>query len=256
MNRFLAEAALNRHLVLQVNPQRIQWFARAADKTLRRAELQAQGQSQGPKHKAASEHRLARAWRKATTKPLQAMEWDGDWDRGSALCPVEDDPTYLRLRELSDYRADFRASSFYQEARARIEAGRPMGYKGEKIRTVQALDELVEEQLLGLIESMEAEGFRLKRWHDVKSPIAVMIARDGSLLKKPNGRHRFAAARIAGLTRIPVKVNRVHRRWLERVGGGWYGRGARNLRAALREVQEQYTHDGQEDRLESDYPAA
>jgi hypothetical protein len=84
-----------------------------------------------------------------------------------------------------------------------------------------------------LVESMRDHGYREQPGDD---DINVAVTRDGSMVKTSAGRKRIAAARLAGVQRIPVRVANVHMAWWRMQRTRHDGPEEERLRRALEQV--------------------
>lgn len=102
--------------------------------------------------------------------------------------------------------------------------------------------------LLAVFETIRRHGYRSQAELGVRGDppdeVRVMVDRNGRLVRAFGGNHRFAAAQILGVPRIPVYVLAVHREWLRNSftrAGGIVGA----LECALAAVADDPTGGGQ-----------
>jgi len=148
-----------------------------------------------------------------------------------------------RLADLVARLDDPRSSRWWSENLALLAAGEALPMGGTLITDEIGLGRHLDDYLLPLIASMSRDGYRedLGAEHGI-----VHVAADGSLHKANKGNHRFALARILGVTGVPVRIQCVHEDWWERITSGPSTRGSTRarlelVRDALRGVEDAHT---------------
>ncbi|MBE0497366.1 MAG: hypothetical protein IBX45_13180 [Campylobacterales bacterium] len=158
----------------------------------------------------------------------------GDWDVNAI--PLEKIARYKKMENLWRHRDNFRQSLSYKIAVAKMFVGRFFGkgmvYKKTPIKTFAELEDLLKHHLLNILYSLKNEGYRMDIEQDMPE---VSIGREGQIIKSKRGRHRFIAAKIVGLEKMPVVVSHIHPLWFEKVVNE-SGSETRELGAALRKL--------------------
>jgi len=148
----------------------------------------------------------------------------GNWDR--RVYPIEDHPTYRLMATLYENR--FSADACYEPlvryymARGRVEAA-----------ARDHADRRVEDYMRHYAEvcrSLREDGYRAER---CGNQIGLAIDRNGEFVKAWEGHHRFALARILGLTPIVAEIRWVHTAWYRRFRHRGIGYSRKVLNAAI-----------------------
>lgn len=140
----------------------------------------------------------------------------GDWDRRAI--PIESHPTYRLMHDLMEREFDpkrcFEALFVYF---------RDKGRSREKalLKAKAQLHEYVLEYRR-LYESMRDRGYVSGLAAD---EVGVAVGREGTMIKVPNGNHRFYTAVALGMEQVPAEVRFVH--------AAWYRRHAEELRGSV-----------------------
>jgi len=87
---------------------------------------------------------------------------------------------------------------------------------------------------------MSTEGFLVQKSTD---ELLVIIGEKGELIKTSKGRHRLAAAQIAKVDRIPVKVRHIHQSWVEKQKKDWSSSGGltEDITLSMQKIREMYS---------------
>lgn len=118
---------------------------------------------------------------------------------------------YRRMLDLYQSLPDYHKSQTWHKAMKAVAEGKRFKFKNYVASTEQEVERVFRERLVPLMHSMAEQGYR--RDKDIDLP-QFLIASDGTLIKSRIGRHRFAAARIAGVTEgFPCVINTIHREW-------------------------------------------
>lgn len=83
-------------------------------------------------------------------------------------------------------------------------------YKSMKFNSVEEIISFLDTYALGLVRSLEADGYDETASVDIGT---AFVDHNGRIVKSDAGNHRFAAAHILGIPTIPVEVLGVHRRF-------------------------------------------
>lgn len=160
--------------------------------------------------------------------------WPGDWDRHAR--PLEEHSRYQLMQNVWQHRDDLHASETWHRLVERMNSGRAYA----RIPQGVSLDshENIEMYLRGcveLVESMRRDGFREDLETD-DDEINVALDRNGRLVKTNSGRKRLAAARLAGIPTIPVRIAHVHADWWQQQESRQGESADKRLRRALAEA--------------------
>lgn len=147
-----------------------------------------------------------------TTAPLYALwrrrlVFGGDWDL--ATQDFQSTKQWRLTADLAAHREDYRASEWYRRAVASLERHGSFRHKSIHARSLSEIDHLFETLFLPLLDSMRQTGYQPGRGD---LPLGL-IDREGRVLKSEKGRHRFAAALVAGVRRFPLQIAAIHRDW-------------------------------------------
>ncbi|MCB1759284.1 MAG: hypothetical protein KDI68_05810 [Gammaproteobacteria bacterium] len=136
----------------------------------------------------------------------------GGWD----LSDNDYEPFRLaQMRELFEEQLPYRETAFYRRMCAELASdGITHAPKLHSLEQVNAYFERLE----SLYTSMRDNGFQARgpAQAQTEREITVRIARDGDLIKSGEGTHRLALARLLEIARVPVVIDLVHPRWVER----------------------------------------
>lgn len=126
----------------------------------------------------------------------------GDWDQSIERVEFREHPVFISCKMRFIEGAEWPETPIYQFYEARIKDGNPHGdapTKGALDARYRSLD--------AIFASIRQTGnLSAKRAHLIR----ISFARDGGLFRGPNGRHRLAAAILAGVKRVPCRVLFVH----------------------------------------------
>ena len=123
-----------------------------------------------------------------------------------------DSRKYIFMKELHDFDLDYQKTQWYSQLKKKIDKGKSvaMPVKGYHISNHQQLHDYCLDYV-SLLESMRAYGYLPEKGKD---ELRAIIGPDGQLIKSSKGRHRLAAAQIAGVESIPVRVKHIHKKWI------------------------------------------
>lgn len=157
-----------------------------------------------------------------------------------SVVPVEEHVTYRRMREFVHAGDNWRDTEWYRTWRTELERYGAVNRKRRRIQSVNELDHFFSSEILEMIRSLEATGYREGLANDIGSG---MIDSCGRIMQSSRGRHRFAAARELGVRRVPIEIVGIHRVWLDAVRGGFRSQRRRELlRRHLRLVEFEHRH--------------
>jgi hypothetical protein len=149
---------------------------------------------------------------------------------------IEDLIHYQKVKDIIANRHQFERSLWYRMLTDELAAKGYAHHKKLKFFNKQDIACFFKEYVLGLIESMELEGFNYQKGPEYG---VALIAGDGSLHKSGSGNHRFYIAKIVGVKSYPLKIGGVHQEWFNR-----YVHDNKNilmkLRESLKTVEERY----------------
>lgn len=154
---------------------------------------------------------LVRRIRKLLSQPARSrLVQSGDYIRLGTFRETE---TYRFLEQLWQANLDYRAVDRYGEFVRRIACGETIHLRSKRRRMADAaeLDDYFTEYV-ALLSSMREKGYVATSARD---RIMIMIDRRGGIMKETKGRHRLAAAQIAGVRAVPVKISHVHAAWVD-----------------------------------------
>ncbi|NBC05529.1 MAG: hypothetical protein GVY20_17735 [Bacteroidetes bacterium] len=145
--------------------------------------------------------------------------WCGDWDvQTKSIQKFYSDYSiaYRSILQIFDEGIDYKSSDEYKKLLNEIEKdGSSVRAKSRK-----ELDEYFE-NLLILKKDLEKNGYKTKE--DLKGKksdeIGVFVGRDGSIIKAEDnfsGTHRFAIAKVLGISKVFVKIIAVHEIWAQK----------------------------------------
>jgi hypothetical protein len=139
----------------------------------------------------------------------------GDWDK--LTLRFEDLEIYRSYQERLLTGKPWDQLPYYEKALESIERRIPVwGCRNREDldRRCRGLDDLLDEIKRSGYKSQAALQKEKRILTDTEDEIAVNIGRHGDLLFS-NGRHRLACAKIAGVTKVPVKITVRHTEWEE-----------------------------------------
>lgn len=153
-----------------------------------------------------TQRRIRKLW---SQRSRARLVQDRDYLR---LGTFQETETYRFLAELQRENLDWRRVERYREFRRRIEAGEVVHLRSKRRRmtTVAELEPYFEEYA-GLLRSMSERGYVATGASD---RIMILIDGSGGILKETKGRHRLAAAQLAGVRSVPIRISHVHARWV------------------------------------------
>lgn len=157
-----------------------------------------------------------RAVERAHPFVLTATDYPAAW-------PLDGTAKVARLIDLVAHLDDPPSSRWWTDHCGLLDAGEALPLGGTLVIDRAGLARHLDGYLLPLIASMSRDGYRedLGAEHGI-----VHVGADGTLHKANKGNHRFALARILGLTAVPVRIQCVHETWWESVTGSGAGRGS------------------------------
>ncbi len=128
--------------------------------------------------------------------------------------PFTEHEKYIFLKELWDSGYDFTQTTRYQKFIKQLDAGETisMPVKGYTIADANDLSSYFQDYV-DLLKSMSNSGYLPEK---SRQELLIIIGPCGELIKTSKGRHRLAAARIAGVPVIPVKVRHIHADWINK----------------------------------------
>jgi hypothetical protein len=154
---------------------------------------------------------LVRRVRKLLSQPARSrLVQAHDYIRLGAFRETE---TWRFLDELWRAHLDYRRVDRYHDFARRIAAGETIVLRSKRRRmgTTSELDAYFADYV-DLLRSMHEKGYVATGASD---RIMIMIDRHGGIMKETKGRHRLAAAQIAGVRSVPVKISHVHAAWVD-----------------------------------------
>jgi hypothetical protein len=158
-----------------------------------------------------SQPKLARRVRKLLSQAARSrLVQREDYIR---LGTFSDTETYRFLDQLWRANLEFREADRYGEFASRIAGGETIHLpsKRRRMSTLAELDAYFADYV-DLMRSMQEKGYVATGAND---RIMIMIDGRGGIMKETKGRHRLAAAQIAGVRSVPVKVSHVHAAWVD-----------------------------------------
>lgn len=162
------------------------------------------------------------------TSFVDASEWT------AALSPLEDSPIHREMVEVVQANLAFRDTRAYQRLMHKAAKGTPRTRNGIPLASAEqveayfayCIDLISSIRQHGILSRMELSRLRsAARKHRGARPlmvdrserdIGVAIGAAGELVRNLGGKHRTAIAQALMLTDLPVEVQLVHVRWLER----------------------------------------
>lgn len=175
---------------------------------------------------------------------LAAADYPAAWS-------LDETAKVARIVDLVAHLEDPRSSRWWTDHCELLGAGETIRLGGTLVTDRDGLGRHLDGYLLPLITSMSRDGYRedLGAEHGI-----VHVGADGTLHKANKGNHRFALARVLGLTGVPVQIQCVHETWWATVTGSGTGRGdttatrgpsmgarLERVRDALRGVEDAHT---------------
>ena len=136
--------------------------------------------------------------------------YSGNWDVQAG--PVERHKIYARMHDIFQCQHDVTQSQTYKEAIANLKRYGRARIKRTTMRSEEEIRTYIEQNVLGLLLSMKAEGYRADLAPDAA---CAMVGRDGTVIKTHSGRHRFACARLTRPDDLfPLRIVAIHSDWL------------------------------------------
>lgn len=135
----------------------------------------------------------------------------GNWHQHASN--FNQDHDYLQIKDIFDYRNDFKKSPSYRSQVQKLSNAEPQkDYLGMPILTEQQLQKTFQ-YYLDLLTDIEANGFdankpSLKENGD--DAIGVALTPSFEFFHFRTGHHRLAIAQILNLLRVPVKIHLIH----------------------------------------------
>jgi hypothetical protein len=158
---------------------------------------------------------FVRRIRKLLSQPARSrLIQTGDYLR---LGTFQETETWRFLDQLWRADLDFRAVDRYHEFARRIGAGETIVLRSKRRRmaNTKELDAYFADYV-DLMRSMSEKGYVATGASD---RIMIMIDHHGGIMKETKGRHRLAAAQIAGVRSVPVRISHVHAAWVQAQDG-------------------------------------
>lgn len=136
---------------------------------------------------------------------------DGDWDlmRESMAFYESYDYRYISCRQIINEGLGFRETEEYSFYIDKIGGG-GLARGMSSIQDVEVYMALLERFYREVELSRQLKSQVQLGESPLCGEINFVIGRDGELLKADDGNHRFAIARVCGLTRIPIQVSMIH----------------------------------------------
>jgi len=148
--------------------------------------------------------------------------------------PIESIGKYQKIENFIKSRSDFRKSTWYKTKLDELTKNGATKYKNITIDSSEKLDNFFEKYVLGLINSMETEGYIHDKGKDLGN---IMINEDGTLHKSNAGDHRFFVSKLVGVKLMPFKIKGVHGHWLEKLSIPKNKKGLGKLSDAIKKVE-------------------
>lgn len=160
-----------------------------------------------------------------------AFFWDGDWDRWTA--PLTEHARVRFMYDVWAHRDRLRESESWRRFVEKMEAGEAYARtpQGLTLDTPENIEAFLRDAV-ALVESMAEHGYRDDLGDE---ELFVALDRDGRLIKVNVGRKRLAAAQLADVPSVPVRVAHVHADWWDEQRRRHEGTPEERLRAALEE---------------------
>jgi hypothetical protein len=136
----------------------------------------------------------------------------GSWDLELAETDFQTDPVYRSCHMRWVHGADWEETPVYENYLNRIRQNKPSHPKAQNEDSLRARYR----ELDAVYDSVVSTGAMSA---SAQHLVRVNVARDGRLFWGPDGRHRVAVARIAGLDAIPARAGYVHPDAIEQFQG-------------------------------------
>ncbi len=148
------------------------------------------------------------------------------------ITKLEQHKKYIKIKNIIDHRDNYKESQWYLDLVSDLTTRGFAKHKKITMVSKNDIDHFIKTYVLSLVDSLEQDGFDLTKGGGIGR---ALIGEDGSIHKSSSGSHRFYAARVLGISPIPVRVAGAHEDWYRKqIGNGFR---PKKLRAALSEVQ-------------------
>lgn len=222
--RYQMRKALGKALILRINPQSVLRFAGSNQPMTLQMRL------------------MLLSWRNAfpiaspvlgfVQKCLYSVEpfYLGD-NAFSEGVPMEDEERYRLFLNFISNQDNIAETDWYKKLTHMLATDGVAHHKSIKLTSEQDIRAFLQSYVAGMVESLKTTGYDPSKASDLGT---AFIDADGFIQKSDAGNHRFSAARILGVTPVPVEIVGIHRDWVRsHVGQG----GTEALRHALARVE-------------------
>lgn len=178
------------------------------------------------RYQLSSQPLLVRRIRKLLSQPARSrLVQHDDYIR---LGTFQETETWRFLDQLWRANLDFRSVDRYHEFARRIAGGETIVLRSKRRRMSNATElDAYFADYVELMNSMREKGYVATGASD---RIMIMIDHRGGIMKETKGRHRLAAAQIAGVRTVPIRISHVHAAWVEAQDGATH---AEKVRRAI-----------------------
>jgi hypothetical protein len=149
--------------------------------------------------------------------------------------PISEMEQHRHMTDFLRCRDDVTKSSWYQDLCRQLEDSGMATHKEIKMRSRNDIMSFFRGYVLDLVESLEEHGYDPSKSTEHGT---ALIGANGEIHKTYKGNHRFCAARLLGVTNVPIFIYGVHEEWFRTRVGGRMDIAA--LRRELRYLQERY----------------
>jgi hypothetical protein len=154
-------------------------------------------------------------------------------DRFVDTIPIEEERRYTRIQDLLNNIENPEESIWYKELSVKPYENGVARHKHLVFRSGIEIYRFLEDYIGNMVRSMMESGYDPDKAPDTGEAI---IDINGQLLKTSSGNHRFAVARILGLSSVPLEIVGAHEDWL---GATNTNREMRELELAIRKIEYQ-----------------
>jgi hypothetical protein len=167
------------------------------------------------RYQLSSQPLLVRRLRKLVSQPARSrLVQHDDYIRLGTFRETE---TWRFLDQLWRADLDFRSVDRYHEFAGRIAGGETIVLRSKRRRMSNNAElDAYFADYVELMRSMRENGYVATGASD---RIMIMIDHRGGIMKETKGRHRLAAAQIAGVRTVPIRISHVHVAWVEAQDG-------------------------------------